>query len=209
MIADTLRTCSSQMLEGVAPDLWLVRDQLAKGLRLAAAVTTPYPLELDVAARATLVDCEVAAAKLGTERAGVAISALDDEDMLAASYIAPSEAWAGASAADVLVNLQRSFDEQIATRRYTSAGDPNWRTVTDVQALLDEQTVLVSLFLGSVPDGQLAVHAVALTRHEFQGTCIPQGAPSGLVQGILATRLRRHPHPVARRPAGGESSRGD
>lgn len=192
LIAQILRTSSAQLTTGPVPnDLLVLRDELAKGLMLSAAITSPALLSLDARRHELLNEVAVlerSAAAAG-QVAGVAGSALDDEDMLG-SFVAPSEATPGRNPAETAVNLKRTFDEHLATELY---GRAVWVTADQLRSRLDERTLLVSVFLGAVPDGRLAVHVQALTRDSHEGAVIPLEFPSGLVElehsGIKLTQL--------------------
>ena len=202
LIALSLRTSSSQLVERCPQPIPIVRDQIAKGLRLGVAVSTPHPILLDDISRARLEEIRVAAAQTDPTAAGVAASALDDEAMLA-SFVAPEEATPGRTDAEILINLQRSFDEHLSTSRYPAAGHPNWLTLDEVQSLLGHRTVLISLFLGAAPDGRFAVHVAAVTFNSIEGSLIPLELPSMLMVlrdvvtltqspvGVLVSELRR------------------
>lgn len=184
LIARALATSSAQLTSGPVPnDLLVLRDELAKGLMLGAAITSPAPLGLDARGRQLLSEIKVleSAAAASGQTAGVAGSALDDEDMLA-SFVAPSEATPGRNPAEAAVNLKRTFDEHFATELYGQAGSAVWVTADQLRAQLDERTLLLSIFLGAVPDGRLAVHVQALTRDTHESAAIPLTFPSGLVE---------------------------
>jgi hypothetical protein len=184
LIAQILRTSSAQLTTSPVPkDLPVLRDELAKGLMLGAAITSPTPLSLDAYGRELLAEIAVLERKAAAvgQAAGVAGSALDDEYMLA-SFVAPSEATPGQNQAETAVNLKRTFDEHFATKLYGQAGRAVWVTADQLRSQLDERTLLVSIFLGAVPDGRLAVHVQALTRDSHETSVIPLKFPSSLVE---------------------------
>ena len=158
LIAEILRTSSAQLTTGPIPnDLLVLRDELAKGLMLGAAITSSAPLSLDARGRDLLTQIAVLERSAATagQAAGVEGSALDDEDMLA-SFVAPSEAMPGRNSAENVINLKRTFDEHLATELYGQAGSAVWVTADQLRSQLDERTVLVSVFLGAFPDERLA-----------------------------------------------------
>lgn len=182
-IAQILRASSAQLTSGPIPnDLLVLRDELAKGLMLGAAIMSPTPLSLDdhshhLLSEITMLEREAAGS---AQTAGVAGSALDDEDMLA-SFVAPSEATPGRSPAEAVVNLKRTFDEYLATELYGQAGTAQWVTADELRSRLSERTLLLSIYLGAVPDGRLAVHVQALTRDSHESAAIPLKFPSALL----------------------------
>ena len=211
-IAETLAVCSARLQGTLAAALPLLRDEVAKGLRFAAAVASPSPLALDERARQLLeqvahLEQQVAeGTRAGAARAGAADSALDDEAMLV-SFVAPSEATPGRSTPELLLNVQRGFDEHLARARYGAGGGTNapFVRLEDLQSLLGDRTVLVSLYLGVGPDDDLTVTAQAFTRDSQGLAFIPQGMPAAtfvlthegvqLTQspvGLYVADLRRH-----------------
>ena len=183
IIAQILRASSAQLTSGPIPnDLLVLRDELAKGLMLGAAIESPTPLSLDAHGRQLLGEIAVLEreAAASAQTAGVAGSALDDEDMLA-SFVAPSEATPGRSPAEATVNLKRTFDEHVATELYGQAGSPAWATADQLRSLLGGHALLLSIYLGAVPDGRLAVHVQALTRDSHESAVIPLEFPAGLL----------------------------
>jgi hypothetical protein len=178
-IAMALRNASAQLHGRVPAQLPLIRDEVAKGLRFAAAVASPSPVTLDERACRLLDEVTyLEGQRAGAERAGVADSVLDDEDMLA-SFVAPSEATPGNTPAEILVNVQRALDEHLATAGYGAAHQNDYLGMENLQALLGERTVLVSLYLGAGLDGGLTVHAQALTHDTYDAAVIPQGMSAG------------------------------
>lgn len=176
-IAETLAVCSARLQRNVTAALLLARDEVAKGLRFAAAVASPFPLALDERARQLLDQVAYLERQLAEgERAGAADSALDDEAMLV-SFVAPSEATPGRGTAELLVNVQRAFDEHLARARYGTGGgaDEPFVLLEDLQSLLDDRSVMVSVYLSVGLDGDLTVQAQAFTRGSYGAAVIPQG----------------------------------
>ena len=183
-IAELLRTSSAALISAPIPrGLPMLRDELAKGLLLGSAIASPMPVALDEHGRQLLNEIEVLDRQASGEgrTAGVAGSAIEDELMLA-SFVAPSEATPGRNSAEAAVNLKRTFDEHFATELYGRAGSAEWATVEQLQSWLDERTVLVSMFLGAVPDGRLGVYVQALTTGIHDAAVIPREVHSGLVE---------------------------
>jgi hypothetical protein len=184
LIAQALRTSSSELTTGPnPPTVPVLRDELAKGLMLGAAIATPAPVTLDDYSRQLLREVEV----LDREAAAATITAAEpasdfDKEVMLVSYVAPSEATPGRNAAEVAINLKRTFDEHFATELYGRAGNAAWATVDQLQSSLDARTLLMSIFLGSVPDKRLAVQVQALTNNSHDLAVIPLDHPSGLVQ---------------------------
>jgi CHAT domain len=184
LIAQILRTSSAELTTPpVPPALPVLRDELAKGLMLGAAIASPAAVALDERGHQLLREIAVLDAQAATDglTAGVGASALDDEDMLV-SYVAQSEATPGRNAAEVAINLKRTFDDHFATELYGRPGSAAWLTVDQLKSSLDDHTLLVSVFLGAVPDGRLAVHVQALTNVAHDLSVIPLEFPSSLVQ---------------------------
>ena len=196
---------SAHLLGGVTSNILLLRDQAAKGPRLAAAAAVASPVELDNLGQQLLREISALALTLEADHdADGADSPLDAEDMLA-SFVAPSEATPGRTLAQQLVNLRRSFDEHYATVRYSGAGAAPWRDVESLQSLLDPETLLISLFLGTDADDHVAVQSQAITAGSFAAACTSIPFESSLIQmthdgmtltqsplAVIVEQLRRH-----------------
>ena len=194
-IAEILRTSSAQLTVPIPGDLLMLRDELAKGLMLGAAIASPTPLSLDERSRQLLNEIDVLEreAAPAAQTADVEGWALDDENMLA-SFVAPSEATPGRNPAEAAVNLKRTFDEHFATKLYGQAGNAVLMTADQLRSRLGKRTLLLSIFLGAVPDGRLALHVQALTQDTHEVAVIPLEFPSSLV--VLehsGTRLTQSP----------------
>jgi hypothetical protein len=103
-----------------------------------------------------------------------------DEETLLAAYIGQGEGEAGSTSEEVLLNLQRRFDDYL-NRNLVSAVENTDTSLLliqpdRIQRALDEQTVLISHYIGSSPTGEFALYTLLLTREDVivMGGVMPQ-----------------------------------
>lgn len=171
----------------VNPTLIMILFQVAKGLRFSALLhsvpSTSWRQgleESELAQRLRLARAEVAAEPTAAPRR-------DDSPLNPALFlvgnISSLERNPGAGPAQRLANLQQAYDEEV-NRRLLTAADSSLQLfgrAEDMQARLDERTVLVSYYLGTGPAGEMALYLLVLTREEMWMSFGVGDLPSGVV----------------------------
>ena len=166
------------------PDVLLGLTQLANGWRFAATIAAGPALaeeddEEGAGFLAAIQDAELAA--LDPDEETWPPEEIFDEEFLLGQYIRPETDRPGQTAAERLANLRHSFDAYLNDRvlRAETGYPHRLATVTDIQRILDQSTVLVTLMPGPVPESDSAPQiwcGLALTDTE----AIPFSGGSGL-----------------------------
>jgi len=159
---------------------------IVKGAAFSAALQTPpaWRWDSDKQAMELLKNVALAeAAVTATSGKGQRRKVLSDEEVLVA-YTAPDELAAGSDAGEILENAQLSFDSLANIRLLEEAagGRPLLTKAEELQAWLDERTVLVNQLLGPTPDGTAAaIYTMLATREQILMTCGAMSVPFGTV----------------------------
>ena len=158
---------------------------IAKGLRFASIFSSfrGYDWKKDpegVALLNRIAEAEASAVSVIEEQPDEGLR----EASFLAAYIGPAERLPGVDASQVLENLQESYDSHLTSRLCASSDFSRSLLPTDeqIQAALDERTVLVDYFLGASPNGNMAIYAFAFSRED---ACAAVGVgtfPSGVAQ---------------------------
>jgi CHAT domain-containing protein len=177
----------------VPSELPFLLFQVAKGLRFRAALESEQRQTWEEDERGTELLIQIATAEAaipGGSAAPAAGSAIEPETLLTA-YASPIEQTAGASPETRLTNLKHRYDMHLTGRLYAArAGTERlYLSAADVQAALDERTVLLDFYLGATDDGRMAVHVLLLTREEVLATVIAHPTPS--IQVYMEDQGRR------------------
>lgn len=183
------RTVATAVGRAANPNVLLFLWQVAKGLRFATALyagSRDRRQEDEHGARLLAqIDRAEAALPAGSPELALAgQEALLDEDTLLTAYARRGEQQAGETPEERLANLQRSYDAHVSERLLSGvAGSEGlYLTTADVQAALDERTVLLNFYLGASPDGRIAVHVLAFTREEVRGPAVVHDFPDSQVR---------------------------
>jgi hypothetical protein len=171
--------------------------QAAKGLDFGMARSRPGPRSLPATGRRLLE--RIAEAEQAAVQAGISDEAEEfrARDIYLLCYADFREAASGENPSQVLANMRRAFDRQTSRRLLVHSREPvipghnpRYLMMDDLQALLPDDTVLVSVFLaGGGSDGGGEAHAYAnrahvmmVTRDDVLYHVITLGGPAGLVQ---------------------------
>lgn len=183
-----------------SPTLLLVLLQLAKGHRFAGALGAGprYELGADTTGSHLLTRIGEATALLETSEAEPAPGrpdALLDEETLLGSYAGPGMAASGATPAERLANLQHAYDAHLTETLLRQSGDASFLREEDVRGSLPPRTVLVLLYLGGTPEGEVGVYTLGFTREEVRVSLTPVSELEVVVEPEEAgpTRLRSTP----------------
>lgn len=183
------------------PDAFLMAHQLAKGVRFGAAVAAMARLDTS-----ELVD---AGATLGEPAAG----ALSDEWIMAGYAIADARL-SGDSPAVRAANLRLRIDTEIRTAWGRSAALPVAHSIETLQRALPGDTALLSLFLGSDPEGGVSLFSLgvtndrvvpSVTQTHFEGSlAILEDKETGqrAIQSSLATLVAHAREAIRESPLG-------
>jgi hypothetical protein len=192
------RAASAALGETVNTELMSGLLELAKGHALATALRgeVRYDPRADAEVRARL-------AEIGRlERdAGIVADVAEglnplQREVLQSSYLAPGAPQPGATPAQQALNLKHTVDQHIG-RRVLEASDPRAQHLLaddETRALLDDDTVLIDLFLGRGDRGQ-SLFLRLLTREEtalFQHG-LSDEPPDPITLGVAERELRAHP----------------
>jgi hypothetical protein len=186
------RAVTAMGLAGIKPEVANALFQLAKGLlfdRALATGTSPdwQPDEQSAGLLREIADLE---GKVPASDAIVTLGdpALEEAELLLTGYAGENPPSAGSEAADRLVNLRRRFDRTLVAR-LAAAGDgaPGFPLIEQLQAALDERSVLLNIYLGAF-DGQAAVFAMLLTHDDIQMNVTGRGMPDALVELVVRGR---------------------
>jgi CHAT domain len=170
---------------GVDVDVLLGLFQVGKGLLFAQTLrNTPAPDRLEGDEDRELLG-EIEALEGTLLEAGPSRDTrppIDDEDFLI-SILGPAERALGDDRWDRLFALQRRYDGRITERLLFDAesGEPTFASLTDVQAALDERTVLVCLYVGSTGDGRHGIQVLTATQDDGRLFGIGFNAPDHLI----------------------------
>lgn len=180
--------------------------QIAKGARLAPVLASglSYDVAQDEYGRRLLGIIDELRAGLSVAQ-GVAQADPDvllDEEMVLTAYARNRDAEGGATPREQLANVEHTYDEHV-TRRMLLANRASWSaylTLDNLQPRLGRRTVLLSMYLGAVADGRMAVYMLYVTSDETGITVIPHNFPSSMIDlgglrtspfGLLVERTRR------------------
>jgi CHAT domain-containing protein len=189
-----------------SPDGLHLLWQIAKGARLAPVLASrsTYDAAGDEYGRRLL-------GEIDELRAGLAVTAgaadadpevLLDEELVLAAYARRREAEGGAAPQEQLVNLEHAYDEHVTQQMLLATGAPAaaFMTLEDTQARLGSRTVLLSMYLGAVADGRMAIYVLFMTSDDIGMTVIPHDFPSSTVDvgglqtspfGLVVEQARR------------------
>jgi hypothetical protein len=171
LIQEALRNISAANIEVPwnTETLWALRC-VAKGARLASALRTGAAAEVstDTVAASLLARVhELDVAARSGEPDGVAV--LDEATLVA--YAGHDELFAGDTAAELLRNARRRFDTHISEQLLRPM--TMWEAISDVQAQLDDRTVVVDWYQGAMLDGSAALQLLVFSRDQIQASIIP------------------------------------
>jgi CHAT domain-containing protein len=181
----TVATISNNALN---PTALLFLWQIAKGMRFATALSAGIQQRRarDPEMRALLEQISAVEATIastsGQDSEGDA-PALLSKELLLAAYVRPQPGHAGDTDQERLANLQHRFDASLDQALVAQATDSDilYVTAEDIQAALDERTVLLNYYLGAAPNGNVGVYLVALTRESVRVTLIAHPFPSSQI----------------------------
>ncbi len=148
--------------------LFLFLIQMSKGLRLGMSLTAGPPRASGTADRELLNRIAALEAE-----ASAAAPGLVDEETLLTAYAHPGAPAASADPDVRLANLRARYDERLAAR-LLSRSRPVEETLLpleDVQAALDQRTVLLITHIGSA-DGMHALRYVVVTRETLEAQVV-------------------------------------
>ncbi|MFG1818520.1 CHAT domain-containing protein [Kribbella sp. NPDC049174] len=180
--------------------------QIAKGARLAPvlAAGTEYDPTSDDHAGRYLERIDQLRAVVSAEP-GVADSDPDvllDEETVLGTYARPRAVEGGATEKEQLANLEYAFDELVSRKMLLAPGTATsaYLSLEEVQAALGARTVLISLYVGAVKDGRMAVYVLYITNDNVGVSVIPHAFPSSMIEmgglltnpfGLLVEQVRR------------------
>ncbi|HZY96907.1 MAG TPA: CHAT domain-containing protein [Candidatus Cybelea sp.] len=107
----------------------------------------------------------------------------NEEEMLLSSFIESTNRESGSEPVEQLRNLQRAFDSRVGTTLAVGSMDRVLGILTpeQIQASLDERTVLLDYFLGATPDGRVATMVMLVSKELTRLTAIAENFPAGLI----------------------------
>jgi hypothetical protein len=107
----------------------------------------------------------------------------NEEGMLLSSYIEASNREGGSQPVEQLRNLQRSLDLCVQNMLAVRSIDRRLGvlSIEDIQASLDDRTVLLDYFLGATPDGRVATIVMLATKELTRMTAIAENFPASLL----------------------------
>jgi hypothetical protein len=177
----------------VSPDALHMLWQIAKGARLAPVLASGlrYDPARDQRSRRLLAMIDELRADLPTARGAAETdqAVLLDEETVLTAYARHQEVEGGATREEQLANLEHTYDEHLTRQLLVAVGDQSsaFLGLDEVQALLGDRTVLLSLYLGAAED-QIAVYVLYMTSEDVGMSVIPHGFPSStLMIGELLT----------------------
>jgi CHAT domain-containing protein len=181
-------TAANLSARSLNPTALLFLWQIAKGMRFATALSAGIQQRRarDPEMRELLNQIHGMEAALSASSGTLAdgnTSAALSREMLLAAYTRPSTGRTGDTDRERLANLQHRFDASLDKTLVAQATDADLLYVTteDIQAALDERTVLLDYYLGMAPNGNMAVYLLALTRESVRGTLISHQFPSSQI----------------------------
>lgn len=203
MVREAVATLAAHSTTGEALNLlW----QIAKGARLAPilAAGTGYDPTSDDHAGWFLERIDQLRAALSAEpgAADVDPDVLLDEEAVLGTYARKRTVEGGATERDQLANLEYSFDELVSRKMLLAQGTATsaYLTLDEVQAALGTRTVLISLYVGAVSDGRMAVYVLYITDDDVGVSVVPHDFPSSLIDmgglltnpiGLVVEQIRR------------------
>ena len=180
--------------------------QIAKGARLAPVLASElrYDAAGDKQGRRLLGEINELRARLQAAP-GVALANPDvllDEETVLTAYARHGEPEGGGTPEEQLVNLEHAYDEHVTRQMLLAAGGPPaaFMRLDELQARLGNRTVLLSLYIGAVADGRMAVHVLFMTSEDVGMTVIPHNIPASTIElgglrtspfGLLVEQARR------------------
>ncbi len=178
------------------PDVMNFLWQIAKGARLAPVLASEgrYDAAGDKQGQRLLGEIKELRARLPAAP-GVAVANPDvllDEETVLAAYARHREVGGGGTPEEQLVNLEHAYDEHVTRQMLQAVSGPPavFMRLDELQALLGHRTVLLSLYIGAVADGRIAVHVLFMTSEDIGLTVIPHDIPAGMIE---LGRLRTSP----------------
>jgi CHAT domain-containing protein len=182
--------------------------EMAKGMRFASAFRGGFDRN---AVAALGADDRVASIfqleKSVSAQARVSVDAHDEMyEYLLASYVAREEQQAGSTDRERFENLQLAFDHDLSHAVLSSVSKQDvYVTAEDIQEALDERSIVLVCYLGSTPDGKLALFVFAITRDDIRINATTHPFPEATLQmekegrsfrmhpiGLLTSQLRRN-----------------
>lgn len=158
---------------------------IAKGLRFASILSSfqGYDWERDAEGVALLNRIAEVEASADSTKQSQPDRGLREATFLAA-YVGPAERLPGIDDVQVLENLQESYDRHVTGQVFASSKFSMGLLPTDeqIQAALDERTVLINYFLGMAPSGKMAVYSFAFSREDASAAVGVGSFPSGVAQ---------------------------
>ena len=171
--------------------------QIAKGARLAPVLASglAYDVAGDERGRRLLsiIDHLRAQLSLAQGAAQADPDVLLDEEMILTAYARDRDVEGGATRYEQLANVEHTHDEHV-TRQMLLATGNSWSAfmgLDDLRSRLGDRTVLLSMYLGAVADGRMAVYMLFVTSDEVGVTVIPHDFPSSVIDlgGLRTTAL--------------------
>ena len=162
-------TLASMVNHGANRGVLFFLRQVAKGLSFSTALYSGsrYRWQEDRQGLDILNQIRDLMAEMPPESHSEAL--LDDASILTA-YIRPDERQSGDNPEKRLANLQQNYDAYFNDRLLAGAewNMSTYLTTSDVQAGLDNRTVLLDYYLGRAPNGNSAIHFIVMTREDVE-----------------------------------------
>ena len=189
-----------------SPDGSFLLWQIAKGARLAPVLASglSYDVAGDGYGRRLLgiIDDRRAELSVAQGAAQADPDVLLDEEMVLTAYARDRDVEGGATPREQLANVEHTYDEHVTRQMLLATGTPGsaFMTLDDLQPRLGGRTVLLSMYLGAVADGRMAVYLLFVTSDEVGITVIAHDFPSSRIDlgglrtspfGLVVERIRR------------------
>ncbi len=180
--------------------------QIAKGARLAPVLASglTYNVAGDEHGRRLLGIIDQLRAELSVAQGAAQADpdVLLDEETVLTAYARDRDVEGGATPHEQLANVEYTYDEHLTRQMLLAPGASMsaFMGLEDLQSRLGGRTVLLSMYLGAVADGRMAVYVLFVTSDEVGVTVIPHNFPSSTIDlgglrtspfGLLVERTRR------------------
>ena len=175
------------------PEVALMIHEIAKGLFFATILASGsrYEWKNDQVGQ-KMLDQIARAEALARTQEGEGDAAIEQQELdlgLLNAYIGENEQYAGGTIRERLANLQRIFDAHMQTQLFSSINDSDtyYLSLEDIQAALDDRTVLIDFYVGSHPEGYDAMYLLIITQDDCKAACIPYPGELSSSEALLST----------------------
>lgn len=182
------RTLANMSAQAINPEVLLFLMQISKGLRFATALYagSRYRWREDESGALMLKKIKEAESALPPDSPAIKpydMDALLDEDTILTSSTLSRFQQSGDSPEEQLNNLQQKYDVHLIERILsdTRGDEALYFSSMDIQAALDDRSVLLIFYLGATRDGRIGLYSLAITRDDFRASLVKHEFPDSEV----------------------------